>query len=71
MKRWLGARQAHGFGSGGPPEQVLGVTDDPLAAIDPLRKGQKIYSVSRSVYLPRVTLKNGDVVSTEQASGSG
>ncbi|CAH0550299.1 unnamed protein product [Brassicogethes aeneus] len=52
------------------------VTDDPLAAIslpmaDPRRKRgapRQIYSVSRSVYLPRVTLKNNGANEASSAS---
>lgn len=61
MLRWMGSRKGRGFPDGPLDfKQVDGeLTDDPLAAIDPNRGNQKIYAVSRSVQLPRVTLKNG------------
>ncbi|KAK5648508.1 hypothetical protein RI129_003400 [Pyrocoelia pectoralis] len=46
MLRWLGPRKAQGS----PDQQVHTteeITEDPLAAIGPKRKGEKIYSVSR------------------------
>ncbi|KAJ8925467.1 hypothetical protein NQ315_009301 [Exocentrus adspersus] len=72
MLRWLGPRKAPeppDSGAGAIAAQNRGdVTDDPLAAIDTGHRGQQqIYSVSRSVYLPRVSLKNTASV----ASGGG
>ncbi|XP_063905260.1 uncharacterized protein LOC135124254 isoform X3 [Zophobas morio] len=64
MLRWLGPRKAPtpNDGQADPIPSILqdeDVTDDPLATLDTLRKGQKqIYSVTRSVFLPRVSLKN-------------
>lgn len=78
MLRWLGPRKASeppDGGSGAPAAAPNGedVTDDPLAAIDTgqRRRGpRQIYSVSRSVYLPRVSLKNA-VPAASTTSGGG
>lgn len=61
MLRWFNPRKAVA-----PPigdmavkgEAERNVTDDPLAVIDTGQMNGRIYSVSRSVLLPRVALKN-------------
>lgn len=72
MRKWLGPLRAHSSQSGRPEfdsGRAQEVTDDPLAVIDPGR--QKVYSISRSVFLPRVTLRNGEAFCSESCSGNG
>lgn len=55
MLKWLGSSKSRVPSD--DSKSVDTVTDDPLAAIGFDGYGKEIYSVSRSVYLPRVTLK--------------
>lgn len=73
LRRWLGARSSSSpatrtsndpLGGGEAPV----TTEDPLAAIDP---GRQIYSVSRSVVLPRVALRSGTPTTAQHGPGGG
>lgn len=70
LRRWLGRSQQEPsvIKHSTPGEEIPSVdavtTEDPLAAIGPSRQ---IYSVSRSVVLPRVALRNS--LGTSGASG--
>uniref|UniRef100_A0A1Y1KIT8 Uncharacterized protein n=1 Tax=Photinus pyralis TaxID=7054 RepID=A0A1Y1KIT8_PHOPY len=77
MLRWLGPRK------GSPDRQAEEVTEDPLAAIGPKRKGDKIYSVSRvnpifddgcpstAVKVKTVPTRNSYPPSAEKSDSSG
>lgn len=61
MLRWSNPRKAVAPPVGdmlAKDEAEGNVTDDPLAVIDMGQINGRIYSVSRSVSLPRVSLKN-------------
>lgn len=61
MLRWFNPRKAVAppIGDVLAKEEAEGnVTDDPLAVIDMGQMNGRIYSVSRSVFLPRVALKH-------------
>ncbi|CAH1114018.1 unnamed protein product [Psylliodes chrysocephalus] len=76
MLRWLGPAKVTDASNGSTDlkngKQKENITDDPLATIETGHKNQKsVYSVSRSVLLPRVSLKNSTLSTDSTAIGGG